>query len=218
MANRTRGTVPPLRWHHARNTVGAGLKHPTSVALREHWEASCRGPDLPHNRSFQLHALGPAITDAFTIEAPIRDGTYGFCGGALALRYGRDLVGESFLARWSAEDRIVLDRHLHAMASGGAGIVLGLTAETAAGGFTSFEVLLLPVAHEGGIGAVGSMARVGGHDDANRIRARIVAQFLRSVRVLEPPRPNRLPKPLGGYPLPPRKRNPGHLTLVAGRK
>jgi len=194
------------------------LKHPTSVALREHWEACCRGPDLPEGSALQLQTLGAAVTDAFTIEAPIRDGVYGFCGSALALRYGRDLAGESFLARWSAEDRTVLDRHLCAMASGGAGIVLGLTAETAAGGFTSFEALLLPVSHETGIGAVGSMARVGGHDDANRIRARIVAQFLRSVRVLESVRPTRLPTPRTRYPLPPRRRNPGHLTLIAGGK
>jgi hypothetical protein len=207
-----------LRWQHARDTVGAGLKHPTSVALREHWEACCRGPDLPRDSAFQLQILGPAVTDTFTIEAPIRDGVYGFCGAALALRYGRDLAGESFLARWSVEDRTVLDRHLYAMASGGAGIVLGLTAETAAGGFTSFEVLILPIAHKSGIGAVGSMARVGGHDDANRIRARIVAQFLRSVRVLDSVRPARLPTPRIGPSLPPRGRNTGHLTLIAGGK
>jgi hypothetical protein len=194
------------------------LKHPTSVALRDHWEACCRGPDLPESSALQLQTLGAAVTDAFTIAASIRDGVYGFCGGALALRYGRDLAGESFLARWSVEDRTVLDRHLCAIASGGAGIVLGLTAETAAGGFTSFEVVLLPVAHETGIGAIGSMARVGGHDDANRIRARIVAQFLRSVRVLETERPTRLLPARTGYQMPQKRRNHGHLTLVAGGK
>ncbi len=194
------------------------MKHPTSVALRDHWEACCKASGLPQHSALQLQILGPAVTDTFTIEAPVRRGVYGFCGAALALRYGRDLAGESFLARWSVEDRTVLDRHLYAMASGGAGIVLGLTAETAAGGFTSFEAVLLPVAHETGIGAVGSMARVGGHDDANRIRARIVAQFLRSVRVLEPVRPTRLPTARTTHSLPPRRRNTGHLTLIAGGK
>jgi hypothetical protein len=194
------------------------LKHPTSVALRDHWEACCKASDLPQHNALQLQILGPAVTDTFTIEAPLRRGVYGFCGSALALRYGRDLTGESFLARWSAEDRTLLDRHFCGMASDGAGIVLGLTAETAAGGFTSFEVLLLPVTHAGGIGAVGSMARVGGHDDANRIRARIVAQYLRSVRVLVPVRPSRLPLARIGRHAPPKGRNYGHLTLVAGGK
>lgn len=197
------------------------MKHPTSVALGAHWDGSREGSDCPDYASLSLQSLGAAITDVFTLDAPIRRGLYGFCGAALAFRYGRELSGESFLARWSPEDRAVLDRHLRAMASGGGGIVLGMTAETAAGGFTAFEVLLLPVVHAGGIGAVGSMARVGGHEDSNRIRARIVAQFLRSVRVL-PPRTarKRMSEPATkiGHPARLTPRTFGHLTLIAGGK
>lgn len=173
---------------------------------------------MPESSALRLQALGAAITDVFTLDAPIRTGTYGFCGAALALRYGRDLAGEPFLARWSVDDRIVLERHLRSMAADGAGIVIGLTAETAAGGFTSFESLLLPVASANGIGVVGSMSRIGGHDDSNRIRARIVAQFLRSVRVMQTVRPARLPSARPGLPPPPKRRNYGHLTLVTGGK
>lgn len=197
------------------------MKHPTSMALCAHWDGCRDGADFPDHGSLRLQALGPAVTDAFTLEPPLRRGVYGFCGSALAFRYGRDLSGESFLAQWSGEDRTVLERHLRSMACGGAGMVLGVTAETAAGGFTAFEVLLLPVAQAGGVGAVGSMARVGGHDVTNRIRARIVAQFLRSVRILPPsPVRKRKNKPAAQVAIPARlpRRTFGHLTLIAGGK
>ena len=46
-------------------------------------------------------------------------------------------------------------------------------------------MLLLPLAGETApAGAIGSMVRIGGHEESNRIRARIVAQSLRSIRFL----------------------------------
>ena len=86
-------------------------------------------------------------------------------------------------------------------------------------------MLLLPLAGENGAaGAIGSMVRIGGHDELNRIRARIVAQSLRSIRFL-PGVGNR--SGAGYIPAPPTssrqphlgtRRRYGHLTVVSGGK
>jgi hypothetical protein len=76
----------------------------------------------------------------------------------------------------------MLERDLKAMAKRATGLVAGVLAETVGAGFSMFEMLLLPLAGDGGTaGAIGSMVRIGGHEEANRIRARIVAQSLRST-------------------------------------
>lgn len=96
-------------------------------------------------------------------------------------------------------------------------------AETVGGGFTSFEMLLLPLTGESGAaGAIGSMVRIGGHEEANRIRARIVGQWLRSIRFLPEPEPARAARLPAAYMVPAPPAGSGrryrHLTVVSGGK
>jgi hypothetical protein len=95
-------------------------------------------------------------------------------------------------------------------------------AETVGAGITTFEMLLLPLAGESGAaGLIGSMVRIGGHEETNRIRARLVAQSLCSTRFLPPPQstPRRSQdepaKVAAVSAIQPRYR---HLTLVPGGK
>jgi hypothetical protein len=198
------------------------MKHETSLALYAYWQSRHRsaGVSVGEIRAAELAPILPALflLDVDTSLEP----RFRFCGAELALRHGRDLTDESFLTLWNADDRSALQRDLGAFAANSTGLVAGVMAETIGGGFTAFEMLLLPLAGKHGTaGAIGSMVRTGGHEELNRIRARIVAQWLRSVRFL----PRTTPSGDARLPLPetiiPRRsiaklRRSKHLTLVAG--
>ena len=208
----------------AAHRVGGDMKHDTSLALYAYWQ-SCRrqtGVRAGGLRAAELTSILPSL---FLVDLTASGGfRFRFCGAAIASRYGRDLNDEGFLPLWNNDDRATLERNLRFIASRPSGLVAGVMAETVAGGFTSFEMLLLPLAGEhGAAGAIGSMARIGGHDEMNRIRARIVAQWLRSIRFLSAadagPAHAPLP-PLRTFPAPPvgASRRYRHLTVVTGGK
>lgn len=168
--------------------------------------------------------LAPLLPSLFLIDMDLAAGArFRFCGAALATRYGRDLTDESFLDLWTAEDRTTLERDLKVTALGRTGFVAGIMAETVGAGFTAFEMLVLPLAGRSTMaGAIGSMVRIGGHEEMNRIRARLVSQSLRSVRFLEPAASPAMtathqPSAAAGGPTPVRTRY-RHLTVVAGGK
>jgi hypothetical protein len=161
------------------------MKHATSLALHAYWQG-CHGRSGVPAGEIRAAELAPILPSLFLIDLNLyAGGRFRFCGATIATRYGRDLTNDSFLALWSAEDRDMLERDLKAMAKRATGLVAGVLAETVGAGFSMFEMLLLPLAGDGGTaGAIGSMVRIGGHEEANRIRARIVAQSLRSIRFL----------------------------------
>ena len=197
------------------------MKHEISTALYDYW-LGCHTDEAVRAGGISAVALAPLLPDLFLLDlSPLGEPRFRFCGAAIATRYGRDLTDESFLALWSPEDRRALDRDLRLMSMRSGGMVAGVMGETMGGGFVSFEMLLLPlIGQHGGAGAIGSLARIGGHDDSNRIRGRIVAQFLRSTRFL----PRGAAKPAGERPATAdpgpvmaakTPRRYGHLTLVS---
>jgi hypothetical protein len=198
------------------------MKHATSIALHAYWEGCHGHAGVPAGR-IQAEELAPLLPSLFLIDLDFSAGVpFRFCGAAIATRYGRDLTDESFLGLWNADDREALRRDMRIIGMRSAGLVAGILAETMGGAFTSFELLLLPLAgRNGSAGAIGSMARVGGHEETNRIRARIVSQSLRSVRFLATaPQP----LPAGGDDFEPvvpaafseARRRYRHLTVVTG--
>jgi hypothetical protein len=215
---------PPQDAAACRPKDGGVMKHKTSAALYEYW-LSCHADRTVRAGGISALTLAPLLPDIFLLDlAPEQDSCFRFCGAALASRYGRDLTGESFLALWSPDDRRSLTRDLRAMGSRSTGMVAGVMGETMGGGFIAYEMLLLPLVGEhGGAGALGSMVRIGGHDEQNRIRGRLVAQALRSIRFLPAAEPvggcvsAALVTPLAQDALREPRRY-GHLTVVSGGK
>lgn len=197
------------------------MKHEISTALYQYWLARHREAPVRANgiRPSDLAALLPSL---FLIEIEVGGEPFfrfRFCGASVAARYGRDLSDESFLALWEEPDQSLLKRDLRAHAFRSTGIVAGVLGETMAGGNIIYEMLLLPLSGDDmTAGAIGSMVRTGGHDDGNRLRARIIAQSLRSIRFLPPPaatgwRAPSVPAHELGM-----QRRYGHLTVVTGGK
>ena len=202
------------------------MKNEVSTALYDYWLSRHR--DTPVRASgIRPAELAPLLPSLFLIELDTSDRPqfrFRFCGASIATRYGRDLTDESFLELWDNPDRSMLQRDLRALAFRSTGTVAGVLAETLGGGVISYEMVLLPLAGENGAaGAIGSMVRTGGHDETNRIRARIVAQSLRSIRFL----PVAGSEALRGYSRAApflsaadlgMRRRYGHLTVVTGGK
>jgi hypothetical protein len=202
------------------------MKHEISTALYAYWVS--RHQDTAVRASgIRPNELAPLLPYLFLIELdPSEQPRFRFryCGVAIARCYGRDLSDEDFLPLWSPDDRMTLQRDLRALAFRSSGMVTGTLAETMGGGIISYEMLLLPLAGDNSTaGAIGSMVRIGGHEDSNRIRARIAAQSLRSIRFLpsigsessksHPRGANfALPAHLGA------RRRYGHLTVLTGGK
>jgi hypothetical protein len=202
------------------------MKHETTTALYEYW-LSCHRGSTVRAATMRAGDLAPILPSLFLIDIDSRRDApfpFRFCGASIATRYGRDLSDESFLELWNATDATTLRRDLGAHAFRSTGMVTGVMAETVGGGFVSYEMLFLPLAGESAtVGAIGSMVRVGGHDESNRIKARIVEQTLRSIRFLPdarrliaPPRPaSALVANAASLGMP---RRYGHLTVVSGGK
>ncbi len=201
------------------------MKHETSVALHEYWKScgSCAGVAAGDIRAGELK---PLLGSLFLLDlSPEAGFRFQYCGSALTARYGRDLTGQSFLSLWTGADRNLLEDELGSTGGGLSGLVVGVLGETAGGGFTSFEMLLLPIGSTvRRAGAIGSMVRIGGHEDVNRIRARLVGQSVQSLRFLPPigfPPPRRETGPALALPAAPRsevRRRYRHLTLLQGGK
>src|SRR6185295_12276155 len=219
--------LPVLPLAEAKRAGSRGaMKHEVSTALYEYWLGRHR--DTPVRPSLiQPADLAPLLPSLFLVEIESSDRPrfrFRFCGAAVATRYGRDLTGESFLELWDNPDRSMLKRDLRALAFRSTGLVAGVLGETIGGGVISYELLLLPLAGENdAVGAIGSMVRTGGHDEANRLRARIVAQSLRSIRFLPVAGSEYLPGYSKAAPAFPQRelgmrRRYGHLTVVTGGK
>ncbi len=205
---------------------GGEMKHETSKALYAYWLRCHRGTGV---RAASLRAgdLASILPSLFLIDienSDVASFRFRFCGASVATRYGRDLTDESFIALWDATDAATLRRDLRAGAFLTTGMVTGVMAETLGGGFVAHEMLLLPLSGETGMaGAIGSMVRVGGHEETNRVRGRIVGQALRSIRFLPDIRPALLKTRFAAAPLAvaasfQNPRRYGHLTVVPGGK
>ncbi len=202
------------------------MKHATSRNLYAYWNRRRDGRAAPDRHDIEPYDLGAELVDTFLIRID-DDGTarFRFCGSSIAMHYGRDLGDEDFLKNWNPEDRATLKSHIEMMTANAAGFVAGMVAETASGGFTTFELILLPLMNEGRCDrAIGCLGRVGGHAVTNRIKARIVSQSLRSVRLLnthEAPGISAAARKLPPPPLPDQtsvRGKFGHLVLVQGGK
>ncbi len=202
------------------------MKHIVSRQLYAYWNRR-RGSQLaPDRSSIEPYDLGPMLVDTFLLDLKGKDGTkFRFCGSSIAMRYGRDLAEEDFLALWNENDRQSLAHHLTLMSKEAVAMTAGVVAETAGGGFITFELVLLPLSSSRGFDrAIGSLVRTGGHSDTNPVGARIVSQSLRSMRFLTPHAEPFMNAPDRSIPPPPSpsmsavRRKYGHLVVMDGGK
>jgi hypothetical protein len=202
------------------------MKHKISRELFEYWNRRRKDKKVPDRSDIEPYDFGRKLVETFLLEIDrTGEAHFRFCGSSLANRYGRDMTGESFLLAWPMEDRTQMQNHFVMMMQTGHGFVAGMAAETAGGGVINYEITVLPLRGEREINqAIGSLVRIGGHDETNRVRDRIVGQTLRSVRVLEDQdraflEPRDITHRLPPVPRPSHiRKHYGHLAVISGEK
>ena len=202
------------------------MKHIVPRQLYAYWNRRRGSQPTPDRSAIEPYDLGPMLVDTFLLDLKSTNRTkFRFCGSSIAMRYGRDLGGEDFLALWNDDDRKSLTHHLALMAEDAVAMTAGIVAQTAGGGFITFEMVLLPLYGARNCDcAIGCLVRTGGHSDANRVGARIVSQSLRSMRFLTPRSEPFLNAPDRSIPPPPApemshaRRKYGHLVVMDGGK
>jgi len=202
------------------------MKHIVSRQLYAYWNRRRGSQRAPDRTAIEPYDLGPMLVDTFLLDLQAAGKTkIRFCGSSIAMRYGRDLADEDFLALWSDDDRLSLTHHLKLMAEDAVAMASGVVAETAGGGFMTFEMVLLPLTGANGCDrAIGCLVRTGGHNEANPVGARIVSQSLRSMRFLTPRAQPFMTASDRSIPPPPSpsmsdaRRKYGHLVVLDGGK
>ena len=77
------------------------MKHATSIALHGYWQSCHDASGVPAG-GIRAAELAPILPSLFLIDLTAHTGAcFRYCGGAMALRYGRDLTDESFLTFWT---------------------------------------------------------------------------------------------------------------------
>jgi hypothetical protein len=202
------------------------MKHIVSRKLYAYWNRRRGGRPAPDRTAIEPYDLGAMLVDTFLIDLNGTDRpVFRFCGSSIAMRYGRDLANEDFLALWSKDDRKSLAHHLALMTEDAVAMAAGVVAETASGGFITLEMVLLPLSGARGCDrAIGCLVRTGGHSDTNRVGSQIVSQSLRSMRFLTPRAEPFMNAPDRSIPPPPApdmsdaRRKYGHLVVMDGGK
>lgn len=203
------------------------MKHPSSRNLFAYWRTRCRGRLRPSSRDIRAADLGALLLDmiVFDVRGNGRSVTR-FAGPGVAARFNQDVAACDMLNFFREADRRTLLRSLEDAFGSGSGFVAGVRAETFGGGVLALELLCLPLSFSSANRRfIGSLVKVGGNSESNRVKARILGLSLHSMRILHPEvdgdrgdgRDGHLRPPPADHPMLSSRRY-GHLRVLEGGK
>lgn len=194
MPERTEGVFPCGR----NGTAGArGMKHKTTQALFDYWNAIRAGRPAPLRSEIQPGDIRRLLPHVFILERQ-DERTYRFrlAGTGLCSIYGMEFRGHNLLAMWQDECHASLRQAL-AEVTGNANVaVVEYTAATNHHREASFEMSMLPLAQDNG-----AITRVLGAavpiDDSPWIGDHLLArQWIDRMQILDPERMPRRERPI----------------------
>lgn len=166
-----------------------GMKHKNNQVLFDYWNAIRAGRPAPHRSEIEPGDIRRVLPYVFILERKDRD-TYRFrlAGTGLCSTYGMEFRGHNMLSLWSDDCVETLKQAMDDVAVNATISVVEYTAATNDGREATFEMILLPLAHEDG-----SMTRVLGAavpiDPLPWIGDRMLArQWIDRLRRLDPER------------------------------
>lgn len=172
------------------------MKHKNNQALFDYWNAIRAGRPAPRRGEIEPGDIRRILPYVFILERKDRD-TYRFrlAGTGLCSTYGMEFRGHNMLSMWSDDCAENLKEALDDVATNATVSVVEYTAATNDGREVTFEMILLPLAHEDG-----SMTRVLGAavpvDQFAWIGDRLLArQWIDRLRRLDPERMPKAPRP-----------------------
>lgn len=172
------------------------MKHKNNQALFDYWNAIRAGRPAPRRGEIEPGDIRRILPYVFILERKDRD-TWRFrlAGTGLCRTYGMEFRGHNLLTMWPDECAENLKQALDHVTMNATVSVVEYTAATNDGREATFEMILLPLAHEDG-----SMTRVLGAavpvDNFAWIGDRLLArQWIDRLRRLDPERMPKTPRP-----------------------
>lgn len=126
------------------------MKTEIARELYAYWNELRGRRPAPDRNSVDPSDIRRLLGDTFILE-PVDRRTYRFrlAGTRLCAAYCRELKGVNFLDLWGADDREALGTLLAAITDDAAAAVLGVNGQASGARNVAFEMLLLPLAHDG---------------------------------------------------------------------
>lgn len=172
------------------------MNHKNNQALFDYWNAIRAGRPAPRRGEIEPGDIRRILPYVFILERKDRDNwRFRLAGTGLCRTYGMEFRGHNLLSMWPDECAENLKEALDHVTMNATVSVVEYTAATNDGREVSFEMILLPLAHEDG-----SMTRVLGAavpvDNHAWIGDRLLArQWIDRLRRLDPERMPKTPRP-----------------------
>lgn len=122
------------------------MKHRNSHLLVGYWSRLRRGREIPDQTDIDPRAIKRILASVFILEAsdPSRP-LYRLAGTSLCDRYGSELKGTNFLARWEIQSRNALSLLMRQALAARQPVCISSVAATAECGMVELETVLAPV-------------------------------------------------------------------------
>src|SRR5262249_31575908 len=132
------------------NSQGASMKHASVRKLFDYWNERRGARAAPERGDIEPGAIRRVLADTFILAVdPLAGHPFRIAGTRACAAFGRELRGEPFLNLWSASSRAPIRDLLTVVTQESIGAVAGVRGENDAGGALDFELLLLPLRHQG---------------------------------------------------------------------
>lgn len=133
--------------------TGAGSVNMQSESTRilfDYWNELREGRNAPERREIEPTRIRSALSNTFILEA-IETGEFSFrlAGSHLCSAYCRELKNRSFSTLWHDKDRDAIGTLIRAVTDDSAVALVTFEGTTANNNKMSFELVLLPISHNG---------------------------------------------------------------------
>ena len=126
------------------------MKHPLTRELYDYWNGRRGEGAMPERSDIDPAAIRRILADSFVLAVdPEQSPRFRVAGTKLCELFGRELRGEDFIALWGKEAAQQLSDFVALVTSEGIGILAGVTMEAGDGLVCAFELLILPLSHQG---------------------------------------------------------------------
>lgn len=126
------------------------MQKTSTKTLYDYWNTLRGSRSAPDRRDIDPTQIRSALANTFILEATEAN-SYDFrlAGSQLCTAYCRELKGRSFSALWHPRDKDAIETLIRAVTEDHAVALVTIQGTTATGASTAFEVILLPVRHNG---------------------------------------------------------------------
>lgn len=126
------------------------MQKASTRTLFGYWNALRGSRSAPERKDLDPTRIREALANTFILEAELGGGyQFRLAGSHLCTSYSRELKGRSFSMLWHERDRDALDTLIRAVTEDHAVALVTFQGSTAVATRTSFEMILLPLRHNG---------------------------------------------------------------------